>query len=70
MSIESTRATMERFLRAEHNDASMLTDDVVFTMMATGEPNSRPEAVLGMSIYMYQVAFDAHAKLRFMVYGK
>ena len=59
MSIESTRETMQRYFNAQHGDASMMADDVVFTVMATGQENHGREGVLGMLHYFYHVAFDA-----------
>ncbi len=69
MSIESTRRVMEHYLAAEHNDVSDLAEDVVFTIMGTGEQQEGPQAVLGMLHYFYQVAFDAHAETTNMIIG-
>jgi steroid delta-isomerase-like uncharacterized protein len=62
MSIESTRSVMMQYLNAEHSDVSMMADDVVFTIMATGQENASPEGVQGMLNYFYRIAFDATAK--------
>ena len=59
MSVESTRATMERYFNAEHEDTSMLADDVVFTVMATGQEARGPQAVLEMLGAFYHGAFEA-----------
>lgn len=59
MSVESTHATMERYFNAEHEDTSMLADDVVFTVMATGQKASGPQAVLEMLDLFYHGAFEA-----------
>lgn len=40
----------------------MMTDDVVFTIMATGQKHETREGVLGMLKYLYQIAFDATAE--------
>ena len=69
MSVESTRAVMDRYFNAEHSDTSMLADDVVFTVMATGQEAQGPEAVMGMLDYFYHGAFDATAVPRNMVYA-
>ena len=37
MRVERTRETMMRYFNSEHGDASMMAEDVVFTVMATGE---------------------------------
>ena len=69
MSVENTRAVMMKYLNADHSDTSMMADDVVFTVMATGEENHTPEGVLAMLDYFYHVAFDAKAETRTMVFG-
>ena len=70
MSIESTRDTMVRYFNSEHGDISMMSQDVVFTIMATGEEHCGPEAVLGMLNYFYHVAFDATAKTNVTLFGE
>jgi steroid delta-isomerase-like uncharacterized protein len=70
MSIESTRETMRRYFSTEHNDASMMTEDVVFTIMATGDESIGREAVLGMLNYFYHIAFDATATPRVTIFGE
>ena len=59
MSIETTRETMMRYFNSDHGDTSMMADDVVFTMMATGEETKTPAGVLAMLHHFYHVAFDA-----------
>lgn len=70
MSIESTRATMQRYFNSEHGDTSMMANDVVFTVMATGQEHHTPEGVLGMLNYFYHVAFDATATMRVTLFGE
>ena len=70
MSIESTRETMLRYFNSEHSDVSMIAEDVVFTVMATGQENRGREAVLGMLNYFYHVAFEATATTRVMIFGE
>jgi steroid delta-isomerase-like uncharacterized protein len=53
---------MKKYWDSQHTDASMMADDVVFTMMATGDETRGPEAVLQMLHWFYHVAFDAHAE--------
>ncbi len=68
MSLESTREAMNRYVKMEHRDvAPMLTPDVVYTVMATGQESRGPEAVQGMLDYFYRIAFDAHADTKNMV---
>ena len=62
MSVESTEWVMRKYWDSQHTDASMLAEDVVFTMMATGQETKGPEAVLQMLHWFYHVAFDAHAE--------
>lgn len=70
MSITSTQETMMRFFNAAHGDVSMMADDVVFTVMATGEENKGPEGVMGMFNNLYHTAFDATAEPKTMVFGE
>ena len=64
MSVESTQQVMQRYFSAEHNDVSMLADDVVFTIMGTGQEHHGPEGVAQMLSYFYHVAFEATAETR------
>ena len=59
MSVEGTREIMMRYFDTEHADTSMLADDVVFTIMTSGEEYCTPRSVLEMLNYFYNVAFDA-----------
>ncbi len=70
MSIESTRDLMTRYFEAQHGDVSMMADDVVFTVMATGEESRGRDAVLGMLTYFYHVAFDATAITHVALFGE
>ena len=69
MSVESTRETMQRYFNSEHDDASMMAEDVVFTVMATGEEHHGRNGVLGMLHYFYQVAFEATFVNRVTLFG-
>jgi steroid delta-isomerase-like uncharacterized protein len=62
MSVESTQQVMSRYFNAEHDDVSMLADDVVFTIMGTGQEHHGPGGVAQMLAYFYKVAFEATAK--------
>jgi len=64
MSVESAREMMLRYLNAEHGDASMLAEDVVFTVMATGQEHLGRDGVMGMLAYFYHIAFDAKMTMR------
>lgn len=71
MSVESTRETMLRYFDSEHGDVSMMAEDVVFTIMATGQEHHGREAVLGMLNYFYHIAFDAAPEgTRAMIFGE
>lgn len=59
MSLESTREVMTKWLNAGHSDVSALADDVVLTIMRTGEEYQGPEAVRQMLDHLYHTAFDA-----------
>jgi steroid delta-isomerase-like uncharacterized protein len=69
MSIESTRATMTKYLNSGHSDVSMMADDVVFTHMATGEEHHKPDGVLRMLNDFYHTAFDATAETRNTIFA-
>jgi steroid delta-isomerase-like uncharacterized protein len=64
MSVERTREVMNRYFAANHTDVSMMANDVVFTMMATGEETKGPTGVLAMLHYFYHVAFEATADIK------
>ena len=70
MSVERTRDVMTRYLDSDHNDLSMMADDVVFTNMATGEENRGVDGVRRMLDYMYHTAFDATAETRSTIYAE
>jgi steroid delta-isomerase-like uncharacterized protein len=70
MSIESTRDTMQRYFNSEHGDVSMMADDVVFTVMATGQEHHGRDGVVGMLNYFYHIAFDATATPRTALFGE
>ena len=59
MSVQSTKDVLTRYFNASHNDTSMLADDVVFTVMGTGQEARTPQGVAEMLHYFYHVAFDA-----------
>jgi predicted ester cyclase len=70
MSIESTRETMQRYFDSQHGDVSMMANDVVFTIMATGQEHRTPAGVMGMLNYFYHIAFDATATTRTVLFGE
>ena len=62
MSVEETRAAVQKYIDSNHEDLSVMTEDVVFTDMNSGQEHRGPEAVRAMLHYIYHVAFDAHAE--------
>ena len=64
MSVKRTEAIVSRYWDSDHQDLSMMAEDVVFTNMATGEEHCGPKEVRRMLDYMYHVAFDAQAEIR------
>ena len=64
MSIERTREAMYRYWDSQHQDLSMMAEDVLFTHMATGDEHRGPDAVRKMLDYIYHQAFDATADVR------
>jgi predicted ester cyclase len=61
---------MLRYFSATHGDVRMMAEDVVFTVMATGEEYKGREGVLGMLSYFYHVAFDATFESRTVLFGE
>ena len=70
MSIESTRETMLRYFNSEHSDVNTIAEDVVFTIMASGQEHRGREGVMGMLKYFYHIAFDATATLHVTLFGE
>ena len=70
MSIESTREVVTRYFNSDHSDTSMMADDAVFTIMATGQENRGPEGIQQMLNYFYHIAFDATAVSRVILIGE
>ncbi len=68
MSAEQTRKVIEAYFSSGHDNLTMLSDDVVFTDMASGQENIGPEAVKGMLNWFYHVAFEATTETTNMVY--
>jgi steroid delta-isomerase-like uncharacterized protein len=64
MSVETTRNIINKYVSSNHTDLSMLSEDVVFTSMATGEKHSGLEKVAQMLQFIYHVAFEAHAETK------
>jgi steroid delta-isomerase-like uncharacterized protein len=69
MSLDSTRKVMTQYFDSEHSDVSMMAEDVVFSIMATGPVRKTPEGVLQMLQYFYHIAFDAKAELKNPVFA-
>lgn len=68
MSGQRTQEVMERYIASEHSDVSMMADDAVFTMMATGEETRGRDAIGQMLHYFYRQVFDAHAEVGLTIY--
>ena len=69
MSAESTRLVMMRYLNSGYSDVSLLTEDVIFTIMGFGQEHRGQGGVLGMLNYFYHVAFDATMEIRNCVFA-
>ena len=59
MSAESTKQVMLKYFGSAHGDTSMMADDVVFTIMDTGEEHRGPEGILKMLGDFYHGTFEA-----------
>lgn len=69
MSTESTRKIMGQYIESDHSDTSMMAEDVVFTIMATGQKHKGPEGVQQMLNYFYHIAFEATADTKNIFYA-
>jgi steroid delta-isomerase-like uncharacterized protein len=69
MTVESTRKVMTQYLNSNHSDVSMMTEDVTFTIMATGQEHRGRSGVLQMLKYFYHLAFNADAETRNTVFA-
>ena len=70
MNLQRTRDAVERYLNSAHSDLSMMSEDVVFTTMATGDEHRGVEGVRRMLQYVYHEAFDASAETRHRIYAE
>ena len=70
MTENKTREVMDKYINSKHSDISMMSDDVVFKIMATGQEHHGPEEVLQMLNYFYHIAFEADAKLHNILYDE
>ena len=59
MSVESTKQVVLKYFGSTHGDTSMMADDVVFTIMDTGEEHLGPEGILQMLRDFYHGKFEA-----------
>src|SRR5690606_27809381 len=55
---------------SEHSDVSQMAEDVVFTVMSTGQEHHGREGVLGMLNYFYHIAFEATAEPSTTIFGE
>ena len=69
MSVDTTREVVTKYLNSKHSDVTMMADDVVFTIMATGQEHRGTEAVSQMLNYFYHIAFDADAETRNTIFA-
>ena len=67
MSAETNRTLLEKYIESQHEDLSMMADDVVFTTMPTGDVTMGREALRQMLHHVYHEAFDAHGEKRNLV---
>lgn len=69
MSIESTEKVMMRYFSAASGDLGMLAEDVVFTVMGTGQVANGRAEVQAMLTDLYEVAFNADFEGRVRLMG-
>ncbi|HEX8026316.1 MAG TPA: ester cyclase [Candidatus Limnocylindrales bacterium] len=70
MTIDETRSTMRRYLDSGHADLEIMSPDVCFTVMATGQEFRGPGAIAAMLGYFYTQAFEAQAINERVVFGE
>mgnify|MGYP001312415067 CR=1 FL=1 len=70
MSMDSTRATMLRYLQAAHGDNSALADNIVFTDMASGRQSQGHAAMLTIAEQFYHVDFTTILTVRVALFGE
>ena len=70
MSVEETRAAIMPYFDSHHTNLDAMAEDVVFTIMATGERYEGREAVSAMLDYFYRGAFEADATLDTILIGE
>ena len=70
MSLETTKRVMHKYFNSDHEDVSMMAPDVTFTTMADGQETQGPEGVQQMLHYFYQVAFEATAEQRNLIFSE
>lgn len=66
----STQTVITKYLNSGHSDLSILAEDVIFTVMATGQESRGREAVASLLNHFYHVAFDANADTRTLIFGE
>jgi len=69
MSVETTKEVVSRYLDSDHNDLSMMAEDVVFTNMATGDETRGTENIKEMLNFIYHIAFDARAESKSRIFS-
>ena len=60
VSVESTRSTMEAYLK--NHDTNAVAPEAVFTVLALGQKAKGRKEINDLLDYFYHKAFDAHAK--------
>ncbi len=68
MSVENSKKVLEHYFSSDDDNA--FAEDVVFTIMGTGEEHRGAQAVRQMLDAFYRVAFTGSVEPRNMVYGE
>jgi hypothetical protein len=64
MSVDETRQVIERYWSDDGGDSTIFADDVVFTLMNTGEQHHGPRAIRQMLEEFYHGTFEATGEIR------
>jgi steroid delta-isomerase-like uncharacterized protein len=70
MSVENSRKVINGYFEAGPNITHFLAEDVVYTLMGTGEEAHGADAVAEMQRQFYNVSFTARAKRSNLIVGE
>ncbi len=69
MSLERTRAVIDRYLASQLTELSLVAEDAIFVSVATGEEYHGRDEIQRMTAYYLQSPFDAVSEVVNILYG-